>query len=366
VHLTPDQAANAVERNDCPKCEAPAGSPCRTRAGKTAAKYHTPRFILVPALREELEVLVPDDRGPGRPWKPGPPVEQIPAAPAAVAIRIGYARCSTAQQELQSQLDALEPLCKLIFSEKISTRVKVRPELEKALKLAYDIKEAAPDQEVILTVHELKRLARNAAELMTLSGQLQSAGVQLELLTGPLTGIHDPNGMGAMFFAVLAAAAQIERNYIREKTLEGQVVAASKGNHGGRPKVIDDDSLLLALALKDRGVPVPEIAKKLTIKTGKNAGEHPSVASVYRALAEAEEDGAQAGAHVVGPRRPVRARITGPGSGTDPELMERLTRQVLDATGDQTADVLVEQTEDGTTDVVAHLLAQARNGRNSE
>ncbi|WP_443072915.1 zinc finger domain-containing protein [Streptomyces sp. S465] len=75
MHLTPDQAANAVERNDCPKCESRAGSPCRTRAGKTAAKYHTPRFILVPTLREELEVLVPVSRGPGRPWKSGPLVE---------------------------------------------------------------------------------------------------------------------------------------------------------------------------------------------------------------------------------------------------------------------------------------------------
>ncbi|WNE93869.1 recombinase family protein [Streptomyces luomodiensis] len=220
--------------------------------------------------------------------------------------------------------------------------------------------EAAPDQEVILTVHELKRLARNAAELMTLSGQLQTAGVQLELLTGPLTGVYDPNGMGAMFFAVLAAAAQIERNYIREKTLEGQVTAAAKGNHGGRPKAIDDDSLLLALALKDRGVPVPEIAKKLTIKTGKNAGQRPSVASVYRALAEAEEADAPTGAHVVGPRRPVRARITRPGSGTDPEPMERLTRQVLDK--DRVLDDLVQQTEEGTTDVVAQLLAQVRDG----
>jgi hypothetical protein len=145
VDLTPDQAANAVERSDCPKCEAPAGSPCRTRGGKTATKYHTARFILVPALREELEVLVPDDRGPGRPWKPGPPVEQVPAAPAAKPIRIGYARCSTAQQELASQLDALALAhCKRVFSEKISTRVKTRPELEKALKIAYDIKEAAP------------------------------------------------------------------------------------------------------------------------------------------------------------------------------------------------------------------------------
>ncbi|MGW4476122.1 zinc finger domain-containing protein [Nonomuraea sp. NPDC004354] len=33
MDLTPDQAANAVERNDCPKCEAPAGSACRTRSG---------------------------------------------------------------------------------------------------------------------------------------------------------------------------------------------------------------------------------------------------------------------------------------------------------------------------------------------
>ncbi|AOR31089.1 hypothetical protein BFF78_08570 [Streptomyces fodineus] len=67
--------------------------------------------------------------------------------------------------------------------------------------------------------------------------------------------------------ALLAAAVQIERNYIREKTLEGQVTAAAKGNHGGRPKVIDD-MLVFARALKDRGVPVPEIANKLTIKTG--------------------------------------------------------------------------------------------------
>ncbi|MFE5110626.1 hypothetical protein [Streptomyces sp. NPDC056663] len=115
------------------------------------------------------------------------------------------------------------------------------------------------------------------------------------------------------------------------------------------------------LALK---VPVPEIAKKLTIKTGKNAGQHPSVASIYRALAEAGETGDQAETHVVGLRRPVRARITGAGSGTDPGLMERLPRQVLDTTADETADAVVGQTEDGTTDVVAELLAQARNGRN--
>lgn len=39
----------------------------------------------------------------------------------------------------------------------------------------------------------------------------------------------------------------------------------------------------------NEGVPVPEIAKKLTIKTGKNAGTSPSVASLYSAFAEAEQ-----------------------------------------------------------------------------
>lgn len=294
MEMMPGQAADAAERHDCPQCQAPAGSPCRTRGGKTAVKYHAARFVLVPALREELEVPVPGDRGPGRPWKPGPPAGTAPAAEtAARPIRIGYARCPTARQELASQAAALEAAqCKRIFAEKISTRIKVRPELEKALQLARDIKEAAPDQPVILTVHELRRLARNAAELMTLSARLQAAGIRLELLTGPLTGIYDPAGMGSMLFAVLAVTAQLDRDYIREKTLEGQAAAAAKGNHGGRPKVIDDDMLTFAIALKNKGTPVPEIAGKLVIKTGKNAGKHPSVASVYRALAEAEDTAA--------------------------------------------------------------------------
>jgi DNA invertase Pin-like site-specific DNA recombinase len=281
----------------------------------------------VPALREELNVAVPPDRAPGKSWSPGPAVDSGAAeVPAGRPIRVGYARCSTARQELASQLAALQEAgCTRVFSEKISTRIKVRPELEQALRLCRDIKDAAPGQAVILTLHEMKRLARNAAELMTLAGSLQAAGIQLELLSGPLTGIYDPNGMGAMLFAVLAVAAQLDREYIREKTLEGQQAAAARGNHGGRPKVIDDDMLTFAAALREKGVPMPEIALKLTIKSGKNAGKLPSVASLYRALADAADSDALAGEALS--LRPVPARVTGPGSGTDPELMERLQRQ---------------------------------------
>ena len=256
--------------------------------GHTAAKYHTARFVLVPALRDELAVPTPASRRPGQPWTP---IAEITDAPGSTTqepgpIRIGYARCSTSSQDLAGQLDLLERAgCRRVFSEKISTRVRVRPELENALALAREIKRAAPDQAVVLTVAEMKRLARNAAELMTLSAALQSDGIQLELLTGPLTGAYDPTGMGSMLFAVLAVAAQLDRDYIRDKTLEGQKAAAARGRHGGRPPVIDSDSLIYARALHAAGTAIPDIAKKLTIKTGKNVGRHPSVASVYRALA---------------------------------------------------------------------------------
>jgi DNA invertase Pin-like site-specific DNA recombinase len=332
MDLTPDQAASAVERHECPTCEAPPGSPCRTRAGRTAAKYHTPRFIRVPALREDLDVLVPVNRQPGRSWRPGPEPAVVPEpGREGLPMRIGYARTSTLRQELASQIEALERAhCKKIFQEKISTRVKFRPELAKALRLAHELKEVAPDQPVILTVHELKRLARNAAELMVLSAELQAGDIQLELLTGPLTGIYDPNGMGSMLFAVLAVAAQLDRDYIREKTLEGQRTAAAKGNHGGRPKVIDDDMLLFAQALKDNGTPIPGIAKKLVIKSGKNAGQHPSVASLYRAFAEAGEAQTAAVTDDGYPLRPRPARIRQDGeplTAGEVELRGRLVAQ---------------------------------------
>ncbi|WP_329047363.1 hypothetical protein OG738_34690 [Amycolatopsis sp. NBC_01488] len=51
--------------------------------------------------------------------------------------------------------------------------------------------------------------------------------------------------------------------------------------------MIDKDMLTVARALRDKGVPMPEIAKKLTSSSGKKAGKNPSVASLYRALADA-------------------------------------------------------------------------------
>ncbi|MEV4020754.1 hypothetical protein AB0J35_60785 [Nonomuraea angiospora] len=90
-------------------------------------------------------------------------------------------------------------------------------------------------------------------------------------------------------FAFFAGMAESEREYIREKSLEGQASARERGRRGGRPSVFDDDMIAYARSLRARGVAVPDIARKLIIPTGKNAGRHPSPASVYRVLADDDE-----------------------------------------------------------------------------
>ncbi|WP_245171253.1 recombinase family protein [Streptomyces decoyicus] len=115
-----------------------------------------------------------------RPWRPGtpPPAPIDPDLPSA-DIRIGYARCSTLGQELDSQLDALSkrgiPRDK-IFSEKISTRVRVRPRFEEALRTAREVKAHAPHCRAIFTVCEMKRPGRDAAELTALADHLTAHG----------------------------------------------------------------------------------------------------------------------------------------------------------------------------------------------
>ncbi|GAA3487645.1 recombinase family protein [Streptomyces cremeus] len=287
---TDQSDADDVEQHACPKCEAQSGSPCPSCGGAVAPAYHTHRFTLVLRLKKALRVPTPADRGPGRPQWPGtPPPAPIDPDLSSADIRIGYARFSTLGQELDPQLDALSKhgiSRDKIFSEKISTRDRVRPKFEEALRTAREVRAHAPHCRVIFTVYEMKRLGRDAAELTALADHLTAHGLVLEMLAGPLPGIYAPTGPGKLLFAFFAATAETERENIRESTLEGLDTAVRKGRHGGWPPVITDYMLHTVLRRRALGESLEQIQPDLFIPTGKRKGQNPSVASIYRALAE--------------------------------------------------------------------------------
>ncbi|MEV8452549.1 recombinase family protein [Streptomyces sp. NPDC052095] len=253
-----------------------------------AIQYHTARFRLVPQLAKALGVLTPAVRKPGSAWTELPRPVRAGAEPVG-HVRLGYARASTARQSLDAQLDSLAGAgVTRVFSEKISTRATRRPELEAAVKLAGGIRSSGVA--VTLVVHEHKRLGRGI-ELAMLAEELKASGVGLEFLTGGLKGSHDPSGI---VFTVLAAMSGMEREYIRDRTLEGHESARKRGKTIGGAGVTDDDMLSMALHLRDQEMSLRDIAKRLVITTGAKKGRHPSPATVMRMLREHDEQAATA------------------------------------------------------------------------
>ncbi|MFF1690380.1 hypothetical protein [Streptomyces sp. NPDC058254] len=88
-------------------------------------------------------------------------------------------------------------------------------------------------------------------------------------MTGELQGPDDPSGVA---FTVLAAISGAEREYIRDKTLEGHEAARARGKSIGGAAVTDDAMLAVALHLRDQELSLREIGEWLVISTGKKKG----------------------------------------------------------------------------------------------
>ncbi|MFC4612910.1 hypothetical protein ACFO9E_34985 [Streptomyces maoxianensis] len=161
-----------------------------------------------------------------------------------------------------------------VFSEKIITRIKVRPEFVKALDFARTIKKAVPHQRVVFTVHAMKRLGRGAAELLSIAGDLRTNDIELELLTGLSRGLR-PHGARCRPLRVLRRHGRVRTRVHPREIPRRTGIRSRRGRYGGRPKVFDDDMAHYARTLRASGVSVPEIAAKLFIPTGKNREQGP-------------------------------------------------------------------------------------------
>jgi DNA invertase Pin-like site-specific DNA recombinase len=234
---------------------------------------------VIPGLGNLGQLAVPSDRRPGALW--------TAATAPPPAVRIGYAYSTGPDQDTNGQEAALRSAgCIRTYVDRVAVTIASRPALDEAMAMAATQRHCADGQRVILAVHALNRLTRHSGELIRLATAIRVAGLGLHVLTGPLSGIHDAETEESAFFEIVAVAARLDQEYVAEKSKAGARAASAAGALAGRPRVLDEDMLALARGLRDQGVSVPEIARRLVIPHGRNAGHRPSLASVYRALAQ--------------------------------------------------------------------------------
>ena len=150
----------------------------------------------------------------------------------------GYARVSTADQNLDRQRDMLEKYgVDKIFCEKMSGTKKHRPELDKLLSILQE-----GDVVVIESLSRLGRSVKNLADLLDTFNERK-----LRLISLKET-IDTTSSTGKLLFTILSSLAQFERDVLVERTREGLNAARARGRCGGRPKT-DATTLNKAIAL---------------------------------------------------------------------------------------------------------------------
>lgn len=180
---------------------------------------------------------------------------------------IGYARVSTAGQNLDGQCDNLRQAgCERIYSEKISGAKAQRPELERMLDALRE------GDTVVIT--ELTRLGRSVKELFVIIERVHEAGASIKSLRE--TWLDTTTPQGNLLFTIFAGLSQFERDLIRQRTKSGLEDARARGRKGGRPKA-SSGKVETALKMYDSKLHTIE---EITVATGI------SRSTLYRAIKE--------------------------------------------------------------------------------
>lgn len=153
------------------------------------------------------------------------------------AEMVGYARVSTAVQNLDRQMDLLRAHgVKKIYTEKMTGTKRDRPELTRMLEHL--------DEGDTVVIESLSRLGRSTKDLIELVELFHKKGVQLVSLK---ESIDTSTSTGKLLFTIMSALAQFERDVIADRTREGLNAARARGHYGGRPQI---DSRRLHQAVK--------------------------------------------------------------------------------------------------------------------
>jgi len=174
-------------------------------------------------------------------------------------MKIGYARISTKDQNLDLQLDALKKEgCKKIYQDTMSGTKAERPELQAML--------AHLREGDVIVVWKLDRLGRSLKHLVDLINHIIEKKADLKSLHDP---IDTTTAQGRLIFNIFASLAEFERDLIKERTVAGLAAARARGRLGGKPKGLSQRAQAIACAAetlyKEGKLSVGQIIEQLSI-----------------------------------------------------------------------------------------------------
>lgn len=181
---------------------------------------------------------------------------------------VGYARVSTRDQSLASQLTELKRAgCSRIYSEKCSS-VGARPGWQALM----DHLRAGDTVAVV----RLDRIGRRLGEVVQCCHEVGEAGAFVKSLA---QSIDTRSPGGKMILPIWAALAETEREILRERTRAGLEAAREAGRITGRPRKRSPQKDALIRHLKAQGFSDRKIAAEVQV----------GASTVRRALAEAAD-----------------------------------------------------------------------------
>jgi DNA invertase Pin-like site-specific DNA recombinase len=180
-----------------------------------------------------------------------------------------YARVSTSSQTVDNQIAELREVAVrngwYVIYELTESGVSGAKDRDQRPVFDELIRRATRREFDIVLVWAIDRLGRSIQHLVGFMNEIQALGIDLYCHQQAL---NTATPAGRMVFSVFSALGEYERELIRERIIAGQRRARSQGIKIGRPSKMNDAVKTSVMLLREKGMSIREIAKRLEIGVG--------------------------------------------------------------------------------------------------